>query len=171
MIATATTFGDTGGMNTPVKLDRLHNSVWRLFLTANVKVLERIEAELTQAQLPPLEWYDVLLTLKEAPNHRLRLSELADHVLLSRSNLTRLVDRLEKVGLLHREPCPDDRRGTFAVLSHAGLAMQAAMWSVYAAGIATHFADQLEEDEVEVLQRVLQRLLAAIDHQADAVSG
>lgn len=148
-------------MNTPVKLSRLHNSVWRLFITANIKVLERIEAKLAEAQLPPLEWYDVLLTLKEAPDYRLRLSELADHVLLSRSNLTRLVDRLEKAGLLHREPCPNDRRGTFAVLSQAGLAMQEAMWVVYAQGIAAHFTCHLEDEEVEVLQRVLQRLLVA----------
>lgn len=150
-------------MNTPLKLDRLRSSVWRLFITANVRLLDQIEAELTQAQLPPLEWYDVLLTLKEAPDRRLRLSELADHVLLSRSNLTRLIDRLEKAGLLHREPCPDDRRGTFAVLSQAGLAMQQEMWVVYAQSIATHFASHLEDEEIKVLQRVLQRLLTAVD--------
>jgi DNA-binding MarR family transcriptional regulator len=150
-------------MNTPIKLDRLRGSVWRLFITAHVKVLDRIEAELAQAQLPPLEWYDVLLTLKEAPDCRLRLSELADHVLLSRSNLTRLVDRLEKAGCLHREPCPDDRRGTFAVLSQAGLTMQKEMWVVYAKAIASHFACHLEDEEVKVLQSVLQRLLVAAD--------
>lgn len=106
----------------------------------------------------------MLLTLKEAPDHHLRLNELAGHVLLSRSNLTRLVDRLEKAGFLHREPCPDDRRGTFAVLSQAGLAIQEEMWVVYAKAIASHFACHLEDEEVEVLQRVLQRLLVAADH-------
>lgn len=147
-------------MNTKVELDHLRNSVWRLFITANVRLLDRIEAKFAQAGLPSLEWYDVLLTLKEAPDYRLRLSELADKVLLSRSNLTRLVDRLEKAGFLHREPCPNDRRGTFAVLSEAGLAMQEKMWSVYAKGIAEYFACHLDDEEVKVLQQVLKRMLA-----------
>jgi DNA-binding MarR family transcriptional regulator len=144
------------------KLDDLRNSVWRLFITANVKLLDRIEEKFAQAGLPPMEWYDVLLTLKEAPEYRLRLSELAEQVLLSRSNLTRLVDRLEKAGLLHREPCPSDRRGMFAVLTEAGLAMQQKMWTVYAKGIAEYFGTYLDDDEVKVMQQVLKRMLAAI---------
>lgn len=93
------------------KLKSAHNSLWRLFLTAQVRLLDGIEQELKQAELPSLEWYDVLFALKEAPKHCLRLSELAEAVLLSRSNLTRLVDRLESAGLLKRENCPTDRRG------------------------------------------------------------
>lgn len=149
-------------MNTDVKLDSLQNSVWRLFITANIRLLERIEEKFAQAELPPMEWYDVLLTLKEAPDHRLRLSELADKVLLSRSNLTRLVDRLEKASLLYRESCPDDRRGTFAVLSKAGVVMQEKMWTVYAEGITEYFACHLNDQEMKVLQRVLQRMLAVV---------
>lgn len=150
-------------MNPPAQLDPLRNSIWRLFITANVRLLDRIEARLAEANLPPLEWYDVLLTLKEAAGHRLRLSELADQVLLSRSNLTRLVDRLEKAELLYREPCPNDRRGTFAVLSQAGLAMQEKMWTVYAEAIAESFACHLDDEEAIVLQRILQRMLAAVN--------
>lgn len=149
-------------MSTKQKLDDLRNSVWRLFLIAHVKLLDRIEAKLSQAELPPLEWYDVLFTLKEAPDYRLRLSELADQVLLSRSNLTRLLDRLEKAGLLCRQPCPSDRRGTFAVLTEAGLAMQKKMWTVYAEGIAEYFASYVDDEEVKVLQKVLKRMLAAV---------
>lgn len=96
-------------MDTKPKLDDLRSSVWRLFIAAQVKLLDRIEAKFSQAGLLPMEWYDVLLTLKEAPEYRLRLSELAEKVLLSRSNLTRLVDRLEKADLLHREACKSDR--------------------------------------------------------------
>lgn len=149
-------------MNTNVKLDSLQNSVWRLFITANVRLLERIEEKFAQAELPPMEWYDVLLTLKEATDHRLRLSELADKVLLSRSNLTRLVDRLEKASLLYRESCPNDRRGTFAVLSEGGVVMQEKMWTVYAEGISEYFACHLDDEEMKVLQRVLQRMLAVV---------
>jgi DNA-binding MarR family transcriptional regulator len=145
------------------KLDNLRSSVWRLFLTTHSKLLEHNEAKLAQAELPPLEWYDVLFTLKEAPEQRLRLSELAEKVLLSRSNLSHLMDRLEKVGLLRRESCPSDRRGTFAVLTKEGLAMQERMWAVYAESITETFACHLDDDEVKTLQHVLNRLMAAAD--------
>jgi DNA-binding MarR family transcriptional regulator len=150
-------------MNPNSKLDNLRSSLWRLFLTAQVKLRDRIEAKLDQESLPSLEWYDVLYTLKEAPEQRLRLSELAEKVLLTRSNLTRLVDRLENAGLLQRMSCPSDRRGTFAVLTETGLAMQEQMWLIYAEGIVEYFASQINDEEVEVLQQVLQRMLINLD--------
>jgi DNA-binding MarR family transcriptional regulator len=143
------------------KLDTLQNSVWRLFITANVKLLNCIGDKFSQAGLPTMDWYDVLLTLKEAPEHRLRLSNLAEKVLLSRSNLTHLVDRLEKAGLLNRARCLKDRRSTYAVLTEAGLAMQQEMWAVYAEGIAEYFGSQLDEEELKVMQRVLERMITA----------
>ncbi|WP_199337055.1 MarR family winged helix-turn-helix transcriptional regulator [Oscillatoria sp. FACHB-1407] len=144
-------------------LDPLRNSTWRLFLTAHTRLIARIEQNLTAAKLPPLEWYDVLFALKEAEGYRLRLSELAERVLLSRSNLTRLVDRLEKAELLRREPCPSDRRGTFAILTETGLTMQQQMWVVYSEGIADYFASHLNDDEVKTLQVIFQRLLGVAD--------
>ena len=142
-----------------LSLDPLRSSVWRSLLTVHTRLLERIAKKLTQADLPPLEWYDVLLTLKEAPDYSLRLSELAEKVLLSRSNLTRLVDRLEKADLLSRKSCSSDRRGTYAVLTEAGLAMQKEMWEVYAEGIAEYFARYLSDDEVSTLQKICDRLI------------
>ncbi len=152
-------------MNNEPTLDNLRSSVWRLFLTTHSKLLEQNEAALTQAELPPLEWYDVLFSLKEASEYRLRLSELAKKVLLSRSNLSHLVDRLEKAGLLRRESCPSDRRGTFAVLTQEGLAMQERMWAVYAESITETFASQLDDDEVKALRHVLNRLMTADEAQ------
>ncbi len=160
IIAIATIFLDTGSMSINSALDPLRSSVWRSLLTAHTKILDRIAEKLTQADLPPLEWYDVLLTLKEAPDNRLRLSELAERILLTRSNLTRLVDRLEKADLLYRKSCPSDRRGTYAVLTAAGLAMQQKMWIVYAEGISEHFASHISEDEAKVLQTICDRLLS-----------
>ncbi|MBD3886528.1 MarR family transcriptional regulator [Phormidium tenue FACHB-886] len=145
------------------ELDPARNSLWRLFLTAHVRLLDRVEEHLKQAGLPPLEWYDVLWTLKDAPDQRLRFSQLADAVLLSRSNLTRLVDRLEKVGLLQREVCPTDRRGAFAVLTSEGLAMQQRMWEVYSQRIAEDFAEHLEDAEVKMMTQVLSRMTAQIE--------
>lgn len=70
---------------------------------------------------------------------------------------------VEKAGFLSREPCPNDHRGTFAVLSESGLAMQEKMWTVYAEGIAEYFACHLDDAEVKVLQQVLKPILAAVD--------
>jgi DNA-binding MarR family transcriptional regulator len=103
-------------------------------------MLDRISQKLSQADLPPLKWNYVLFALTEAPNHSLRLSDLAEKILLTRSNLTRLIDRLEKANLLYRQSCPSDRRGTYAVLTESGLAMQQKMWIVYAEGISEYFA-------------------------------
>jgi DNA-binding MarR family transcriptional regulator len=150
-------------MATKSKLDNQRNSVWRLFITANVKLLDRIGDKFSQAGLPSMDWYDVLLTLKEAPEYRLRLSELAEKALLSRSNLTHLIDRLERAGLLYRERCPSDRRGTYAVLTEAGLKMQQKMWAVYSEGIAEHFGCHLDDEELQVMQRVLRRMLTAVN--------
>jgi DNA-binding MarR family transcriptional regulator len=146
-------------MATQPQLTPLQNSVWRLFITANVKLLDLIGEKFSQADLPSMDWYDVLLTLKEEPEYRLRLSDLAEKTLLSRSNLTHLVDRLEKAGLLYRERCPSDRRGTYAVLTEAGLAMQQKMWAVYSEGIAEYFGSCLNDEELQVMQRVLRRIL------------
>ncbi len=145
------------------QLSPAHGSTWRLFLTASVRLIDRVEATLVEADLPPLEWYDVLLTLKESPDHRLRLSEVADKVLVSRSNLTRLVDRLEAAGLLRRERCPIDRRGAFAVLTDAGLVMQHRIWEVYSQAIADSFGRHLSPEDNQVLQEAFGRMLAALN--------
>jgi DNA-binding MarR family transcriptional regulator len=137
-------------------------AAWRAFITAHATVVGRIEREMATAETIPLTWYDVLVALWEAPGQRLRLSELADAVVISRSGLTRLVDRLEAAGYLRREPCPGDRRGAYAVLTPAGRAAQLAAWPVYARGIAAYFAQQLTEDEAVVLREALGRVEAGV---------
>ena len=134
---------------------------WRAFINAHAAVIDHIERELAANGLVPLTWYDVLVALWEAPDHRLRLNELARAVVLSRSGLTRLLDRLEAAGLLRREPCPDDRRGAFAVLLPAGREAQLRAWPVYARGISSHFAQHLTDSVAEVLADALNRFDAA----------
>ena len=90
---------------------------------------------------------------------QLRMAELADEVLLSRSNLTRLVDRLEKAGLIHRELCASDRRGFYAVLTDEGRTTRQKMWPIYRAVIERHVEGQLSAEEADVLQRVFRRLI------------
>jgi DNA-binding MarR family transcriptional regulator len=146
-----------------IKLSKVHNHAWRKFLVTHVTLIEQIERDLAQAQLPPLSWYDVLFALSEAPEQRLRLHELAQAVLLSRSNLTRLVDRLEVAGLIQREQCPSDRRGAFAVITDEGFKMLDQMWSVYGQAIEKYFACHLDTNEVKFLVKILNRLINAAD--------
>lgn len=142
-------------------LESTKGSVWPLFLTAHAVLVEVIERRLAQAGLPSLAWYDLLWGLERSPGARLRMSELADKVVLSRSNLTRLVDRLEEAGLVARERSAEDRRGAYAVLTDAGREMRRRMWPVYQAGIRQLFESQLSAGEAETVGAVLRRVLTA----------
>lgn len=114
---------------------------WRAFLGAHALIVRRAEADLAEAGLPPLGWYDVLWALRRSPERRLRINALADEVaILSRTGLVRLVDRIEAAGLLRREAVPGDRRGAYAVITDEGVAMLRRMWPVYRAVIRDHFA-------------------------------
>lgn len=138
--------------------DELHLTAWRAFVNAHATAIDRIERDLADAGQISLTWYDVLVALWEAPEHRLRLNELARAIVLSRSGLTRLVDRLEAAGLLRREPCPGDRRGAYAVLTPAGREAQLAAWPVYARGIEAHFARHLSDAEAASMATALGRV-------------
>ena len=142
-------------------LDQGREKAWRALITAHSAAIEGIERGLSEAGLPPLSWYDVLLELSAAPECRLRMHELARAVVLSRSGLTRLVDRLEKAGLLRRESDPADGRGSFAVLTDEGARMRERMWPIYAKGIAEHFGAHVSDEEAEVLSKALGRVRAA----------
>ena len=155
------------------KPDQTQITAWRRFLTAHATLIGRIENDLAGQGLPPLSWYDALFALHEARGNRLRMHELADAVLLTRSNLTRLVDRLESAGLLSRAPCLTDRRGSFAVLTGKGLEMLRRMWPVYARGIHEHFARRLSEEETRHLSATFDRLIreARTDPSTETIPG
>ncbi len=142
-------------------LEQRRNVLWRNFLTAHAAVIDRIEDDLAEAEVLPLSWYDVLLALYEASGHRLRMHELASAILVTRGGLTRLVARIEKAHLLRREPDPADGRGLYAALTDEGLKALRKTWPLYAHGIAEHFGRHLSDEEVEVLDRTLCRVLFA----------
>ena len=132
-------------------------STWRAFLNAHATATASIEEDLRAAGRPPLAWYDVLWPLHRASGGRLRMGELSDEVVLSRTGMTRLVDRIEGAGLLRREPVPDDRRGAYAVITPAGERALRDMWPVYARGIRKHFLAAVAGDAAAVraaLERV-----------------
>lgn len=141
--------------------DDHHQSAWPLLLTGHAVLTGIMERRLAEAGLPPLAWYDVLWALERAPRHRLRMHELADGVVLTRSNLTRLVDRLESAGLLRREPDPDDKRGAYAAIESAGLALRKKMWLVYSAAIHDLFDAHLGDDEQRALAGALRKVILA----------
>lgn len=144
----------------PPRIPETHLAAWRALLNAHAHVTEQAEQALRSAALPPLAWYDVLWALRRAPDRRLRMSELAESVTLSRGGLTKLVDRIEAAGLLRREACASDRRGYHAVLTADGQALLRRMWPVYAGVLREALVATLEEEEAEALAEALGRLSA-----------
>lgn len=146
-------------------LTGLEMSAWRGFLEAHRRVTDVLETELRQHEDLPLAWYDVLVHLSESPTRSLRMQELADAILLSKSGLTRLVDRMQDHGLVERAPCPEDRRGIMAVLTEDGLARLRDAASTHVAGVRTHFADLLRPGEAAILSQALTRIAQAADRR------
>jgi len=143
----------------PAGLTTSELSTWRSFLRAHATVIRRLEHELLAEHELPLASYDVLVQLSEAPDRSLRMTELADRVLLSRSGLTRLADRLARDGLIARQACPSDARGTLAVLTDAGLERLRRAWPTHLRGVAEHVTGRLTPGEVEQLGLLLGKLV------------
>jgi DNA-binding MarR family transcriptional regulator len=133
-------------------------AAWRAFLRAHATIMRALEAELLAEQELPLASYDVLVQLAEAPDRQLRMTELADAVLLSRSGVTRLVDRLEKGGLVARCPVENDGRGVAARLTAAGLDRLRTASRTHLRGVARHFVDRLDEADLRQLERISRHL-------------
>lgn len=142
----------------PASLSHVEMDAWRSFLRAHARVTRVLDAELTAECDLSLGTYEVLVHLTEAPDRRLRMTELAERVMLSRSGLTRLVDRMEREGLLRRESCPSDLRGTNAVLTDAGYARLRAAAPVHLRGVREHVVDRLTPDELETIAEALGRV-------------
>ncbi len=128
---------------------------WSTFLRAHAYVVRELERELQAEQQLALTDYDVLVQLATADERRLRMSELADRLLLSRSGVTRLVDRLVADGLVERVVCDDDRRGQWASLTTAGRERLRRASPTHLRGVAAHFLDRLSPDELASLERML----------------
>src|SRR3712207_2984562 len=132
---------------TPVAEDELtplELAAWRGMLRAHTALVRALDAELDEAHGLPLTHYDVLIYLRSAPGRRLRMAELADSVLLSRSGVTRLVDRLERDGLLVRDTCTSDGRGCFAVLTDKGEELLSKARATHLEGVRERFLRHFE---------------------------
>jgi DNA-binding MarR family transcriptional regulator len=134
-------------------------AAWRGFLRVHSALAKRFDAQLEAEHDLPLSSYEVLITLRAAPDRRLRMAELADRVLLSRSGMTRLVDRLERDGLLVRDTCASDARGCFAVLTPAGDELLARARGTHLDGVREAFLAHLGPDDLRTLAALWERVL------------
>lgn len=147
----------------PPPLPEAHLEAWRRYYVSFWRIFAAIEADLQAAGLPSLSWYDALYELYLAPDRHLRMSELARSALLSRSGLTRLVDKLEKEKLIERKSCPSDGRVQHAVLTAKGVEVLRKIWPVYRAGIAKYFAAHLTDEEAQEFARMMSKVVSAME--------
>jgi DNA-binding MarR family transcriptional regulator len=136
-------------------------AAWRGFLRVHASVVRQLDADLEAEHELPLISYEVLTTLAEHPGGKLRMCDLADAVALSRSGLTRLVDRLSREGLIERAECASDARGAFAVLTDAGRQRQRSAQPMHRESIERRFLSYFSDDELRLLAAYWDRILSA----------
>jgi DNA-binding MarR family transcriptional regulator len=141
------------------RLDTRELRAWRGLLRVHAQLSKALDAQLIAAHGLPLTSYEVLMYLSDAEAGQMRMHDLADCVLLSRSGLTRLVDRLVSTGLVARNPCADDGRGSYAEITPAGEEKLVAARRTHLAGVRTFFLDRLGEDDQRALGDPWDRVL------------
>lgn len=146
---------------------------WRAWLSASLLLTDRLSRELQAQHGLTISDYEILVRLSEAPEHRMRMSDLAEASLSSRSRLSHQIDRMENADLVRREACSVDRRGAFAVLTDHGLATLVAIAPDHVGSVREHLVDQLSDEEFTALgsacERIVSHLSAAPPVEAPAL--
>jgi len=138
------------------KLGKSQLDAWELFITRQSLVLGQIERSLdSQEAAVPLHWYDVLLVLKSAPEGKMRLAEIAERIVTSRSALTRSIDKIEAAGLIRKVKAKEDGRGLYAVITESGRKAQKETWVYYQQAIQEYFGKFFTEREADQLASLL----------------
>jgi DNA-binding MarR family transcriptional regulator len=136
---------------------------WRSFLGAHIRLQRLLDDDLQSEHGLSLPEYDALLVLANAPDRRLRMHQVADRVLLTRSGVTRLIDRLVADGYVERTQCATDARGAEAVLTEAGLDRLREASGTHLRGIGDHFLDAIDPADLDVVGRAMRDVLAALE--------
>ena len=162
-------------MRTPI-LDRMSppsdkRTAWLRSLEAHTRLTELMESDLRRDCGVPLVWYDVMIKIWVAPGRRIRMAELAEQALLSRSWLTRRVVQLEQAGLVNRTEAGHDGRGVYAELTPAGLETFTRMEKSHAKSIATHFSAHISPDEARTIASAFARITAAMERLPTVFAG
>ena len=141
---------------------------WRALLEAHTRLTGALEHDLSMHHALPLSWYDKRSSSSSdaSPTGRMRMTDLAESVLLSKSGLTRLVDKLVNAELVERFTDLDDRRSTLVALTEAGAARLREATPTYCAGVKRHFAEQISDSDADVLTASLGRCIEAVLHEA-----
>ncbi len=140
---------------------KLAANAWGALLQVHARLVPAMDRVVQDQTGLPLSWYDVLLELSAAPEGRLRMSELAERVVLSRTRVSRLVDELVSRGLITKEGHPEDRRSAYAVITNEGFSRFNVAAPVYMHAIETEFASSLTSEELRLLSRVLNKIRKA----------
>lgn len=151
----------------PNWLDDREQTAWRKVVAGTTLLLEDLDRDLRTAHDLTLADYEILVHLSEAPDHRLRMNELADRALVSRPRLTHRVNRMQARGLVEREACADDRRGTFAVLTPAGRELLIDAAPTHVAGVRRLVVDRMTTRQLEQLGEYLGRIALAAGSASD----
>ena len=132
---------------------------WAKLVRTERTLLDQVEEDLKRAQLPPLDWYHVLHEIDGSPKGMMRQTGVQDRTQLAQYNVCRLVDRLEREGLVERRQCQIDGRNNVLLITAKGRALRRAMWPVYAQAIDAHFGAHLSQTDAEQLARLLGKLV------------
>ncbi len=135
-----------------------HGDAWGALARTHAAITGRLQEALAGADFPPLPWYEVLATVAEAPEQRMKMGDLAEALVITRGGLTKLVDRLVKAGLLERTFCETDRRVSYATLCPAGDELLEEMRPIVVAELKASFASKLSAAEADALRETLERV-------------
>src|ERR1700710_414865 len=138
---------------------------WRAWLFSTMLLQDRLDRELTHRTGISHAYYEILVALSESPDRMMRMSELADRCLSSRSRLSHAVSRLEERGWVRRQVCADDGRGLLAVLTDEGFAALEGAAPVHVESVRAHLFDQLSPSQVAAMRDIGETLLRHLDPQ------
>jgi len=142
--------------------DACRMAAWMALLDAHSRLTGRLEAELERGHGLSLAQYEVLFRLNASPEHRLRLNELTSHTRMTKSGVSRLVDRMHRSGLVGTERCPSDRRGAYAVLTPEGQTVFRRAAALHLRGVQDHFGRHLDDGEAAAVRGALERVRDAL---------
>ena len=146
-----------GAMTETVETDMV--DAWRGLLFAHAKVVRALEADMLEEHDLPITWFDLLSRLKQAPDQRLRMHQLEEASVFTRSGLTRVSDRLEEAGFVRREQSAEDRRGVYLAITQAGIDKIDEVWPDHLVSIHKHFGQYLDRRDAESLQTATEKIL------------
>lgn len=142
---------------TPRWLSAAEMKTWRRYIIASRRLLEALDSDLGSHELSMSD-YEVLAQLSDAPDRRMRMSELADVAMLSRSRLSHRIKVMEQAGWVERQACPVDKRGSFAVMTNKGWKAIVAAAPDHVASVRSRFIDHLSKADQEVLAEIFERV-------------